>query len=255
MLIDTHCHLDFPDFEKDREETIQRAKKENVRYIINIGTSVSSSLKSSEIAQKYNCIFATAGIHPTDMEKTHIIDIEKINELAKNPKIVGIGEVGLDFHYSRKFEEKQKEFFIYQIEIAEKHNLPLIIHQREAEKEIKELLKTRKLPEKIVFHCFSGDEEILDWCMANGFYISFTGIVTFPKAYNVHKAAKIAPIDRLFVETDAPFLAPVPFRGKRNEPSYVRFVLEKIAQIKQMDRAKIEDVIFQNSIKFFNISY
>ncbi|MCL5674325.1 MAG: TatD family hydrolase [Candidatus Omnitrophica bacterium] len=251
MLIDTHCHLDFPDFEKDRQETIERAQKENIRYIINIGTSVSSSVKSIEISQKHDFIFATAGIHPTDVENISINDIEKIDEIAKNPKIAGIGEVGLDFHYSRKFEKKQREFFTYQIELAEKHKLPLVIHQREAEQEIKEILENRKLPEKIVFHCFSGDEEMLGWCMKKGFYISFTGIVTFPKASNVHNLVKIAPLDRIFIETDAPFLAPVPFRGKRNEPSYVRFILEKIAQIKQMDKEKIEDIIFRNSLTFF----
>jgi TatD DNase family protein len=253
MYIDTHCHLDFSEFEQDRKQIIENANKQGVRYIINIGTSVSSSLKSVEISKQYECVFSTVGIHPTEIENISISDIEKINELVKNTKIAGIGEVGLDFHYSRKSEDKQKEFLIYQIEIAEKHKIPLVIHQREAEKEIKEILENRNLPERIVFHCVSGDQEMLDWCMKKGFYISFTGIVTFPKAINVHNMAKLVPLDRFFIETDAPFLAPVPFRGKRNEPSHVRFVLEKIAQIKQMDKEKLEDIIFNNSIKFFNI--
>jgi TatD DNase family protein len=245
--------LDFPEFEKDRQDVVERAKKENVEHIINIGTSLSASLKSVELSLNSDSIFASAGIHPSEIENAGIDEIDKLNEIAKNKKVVAIGETGLDFNYSRNSEEKQKEFFIYQIEIAERLGLPLIIHQREAEKEIKEILTGRKLPGKVVFHCFCGDEGLLDWCMKNGFYVSFTGIVTFPKAQDAQKVVKSAPLDRIMIETDAPFLSPVPLRGKRNEPSYLRFILEKTAQIKQMDIKAAEDIIFQNSIRFFNL--
>ncbi|MGC8976664.1 MAG: TatD family hydrolase [Candidatus Ratteibacteria bacterium] len=250
---DTHCHLDFEQFDKDRNQVIERAKSQNVEYILNVGTDIESSKKVIEIAENYDFIFASVGIHPLDVSEYSIEHLKEIEKLLSNKKVIAVGETGLDYYYSKENKEKQKEFFIAQVEIAGNNNLPLIIHQRESKNDLIELIEKIKLPEKVVFHCFGGDIELAKYCEKRGFFISFTGILTFKNAKNVKEVARIYPFDKIMVETDAPFLAPEPLRGKRNEPFMVKYIVEEIAKIKDKDKEEVSYIIFKNSLKFFNI--
>ncbi|MCM8771774.1 MAG: TatD family hydrolase [Candidatus Omnitrophica bacterium] len=250
-FFDTHCHLDFQQFDKDRDEVIKRAKDKGIEYILNVGIDVESSKKTIEIAERYDFIFASVGIHPLDISDFKLNDLREIEKLAKNEKVIAIGETGLDFYYSKENKDKQKDFFVGQIEIAGKYNLPLIVHQRESKDELIEIIEKIKLPEKVVFHCFCGDKELAEYCKNKGFFISFTGILTFKNAKDVKEVARFYPVEKIMVETDAPFLAPEPFRGKRNEPFMVKYIVEEIANIKEVRFEEISDKIFKNSLSFF----
>lgn len=245
---DTHCHLDFEQFRNDIDEVVKRAKERGVEYIINVGTDIESSKKSIEISKNYDFIFSSAGIHPLDVDKFEIDDLNEIKKIAKNEKVVAIGETGIDLYYSKENKEKQIEFFKGFIEIAGELNLPLIIHQRESKNEIIEVIEKINIPSKVVFHCFGGDIEFAKYCESKNFYISFTGTITFKNAEKVREVAQYYPVEKIMAETDAPFLAPVPFRGKRNEPFMVKYVVEMISKIKEKD---VSEIIFQNSLKFF----
>jgi len=252
---DTHCHLDFPDYDKDREEVIKRAKEGGVEYIVNVGVNVESSKKCIDISSKYDFIFAACGIHPSEVDKCSKSDLKEIEKIGRDKKVVAIGEIGLDFYYGKDNKEKQIEIFTSQLKIASDLSLPVIIHQRESRDEIIEILEKMKgnLSEKIVFHCFGSDEKLAQYCEKNGFFISFTGIITFKNASGVRKIAKNFHLERIMAETDSPYLSPSPLRGKRNEPARVRYIVEEIANQKCMPIKEISDVIFVNSVKFFSI--
>jgi len=251
---DTHCHIDFSHFDRDREEVIKRAKDMGVVYIVDVGIDVETTKKAIELAEKYEFIYASAGIHPSEVNNSSENALNEMETLAKNKKVVAIGETGLDYHYSGIIKEKQKEFFKAQIEIARKLNLPLIIHQRESKEDLIKILEESDLPEKIVFHCFGGDGELAKYCEERGFYISFTGIVTFKNALKVKEVAKNYPVEKIMAETDAPFLSPHPFRGKRNEPMFVKYIIKEIAELKGVNLEKISEIIFTNSLHFFNLN-
>lgn len=252
MYIDTHCHLNFPDFDADRDEVIKNFLKEGVTDVVNIGTYVETSRKSLDLAENYPFIHPTAGIHPTHVKDLSLSPaMKEIEQIARNEKIVGIGETGLDYYYGREYEEKQKDFFIAHIDIAGKLGLPLIVHQRDSRKEVINILEKNTLPEKVVFHCFGGDRVLADYCRQKGFYISFTGIVTFKKTDDVKRIAGEYTIEKIMVETDAPYLAPEPFRGKRNEPAMVRYIVEVIASIRGMELQECAGQILRNSRDFF----
>jgi len=251
--IDTHCHLNFPDFDKDREEVLKEAIKEGIVAVINPGSSVEKSKSAVLLSERYPSVYSAVGIHPLDVKDVSLSDISEIEKLAKREKIVGIGETGLDFYYSRETEKKQKEFFIAHIEVAGKLGLPLIIHQRQSRDEVIDICEKYKLPEKVVFHCFGGDKVMAEYCIKRGFYISFTGTITFKNADDVRAVCKEYPIDMVMAETDAPFLAPALFRGKRNDPSKVKYVVEMIASVKGMDIKCCAERILNNSKAFFGI--
>jgi TatD DNase family protein len=254
MYIDTHCHLDFPDFEPDREEVIENTLKEGITDIVNIGTCIETSRKSLGLSERYPFIHPTAGIHPAHVNELNLTSsMKEIERIAVNGRIAGIGETGLDFHYSRDGVEKQKDFFRAHIETAARLNLPLIVHQRDSRDEVMEIFDKSVLPEKVVFHCFGGDGVLAAYCREKGFYISFTGIITFKKTDDVKKIAANYPLERIMAETDAPYLAPVPFRGKRNDPSKVRYVVETIASVRGMDLVECAERILLNSREFFNL--
>ena len=254
MYIDTHCHLDFADFDADREKVIEDFLKEGVTDVVNIGTHVETSRKSLELSEKHPFIHPTAGIHPTYVKELPLTSsMSEIEQIARNEKIAGIGETGLDFYYGREQEEKQKDFLRAHIEIAGKLGLPLVLHQRDSRDDVVDILEKSVLPEKVVFHCFGGDGILADYCRTKGFYISFTGIITFKKTDDVKRIAETYPLERIMAETDAPYLAPVPFRGKRNDPSKVRYVVETVASIRGMGLQDCARQILHNSRTFFNI--
>jgi len=252
-LIDTHCHLDFPEFDSDRDEVIKRARSKGVDYIINIGSSLEGSRKSEELSKTYGCIYATAGIHPHEADKFQIKDEIALRELAKIDKVVAIGETGLDFYKNYSKVQNQKFLFRTLINLAKDLNLPLVIHTRAAHRDTLEILK-KAMPVKAVVHCFSGDDIFLKDFLSLGFLVSFTCNITYKKADNLRNLLKRVPLDRLLLETDAPFLAPQEFRGKRNEPLHVKELAAEIARIKEIDLEEVARVTTENAKRFFNLS-
>ena len=253
IYIDTHCHINFPDFDSDREEVIKESLKEGIVAIVNPGSSIEKSKSAVLLSESYPSVYAAVGIHPLDVKGVSVSDVSEIEKLAKSKKVVGIGETGLDFYYGRETEKKQKDFFIAHIELAGKLNLPLILHQRDSRDEVIDICEQNKLPSKVVFHCFGGDSVLADYCRKRGFFISFTGTITFKNAADTREVCKNYPLDRIMAETDAPFLAPVPFRSKRNDPSKVRYVVEMIAGVKEMETNDCGRVLLQNPKEFFQI--
>ncbi len=253
MYIDTHCHLNFTDFDADRSLVIDNAVTQGIVSIIDVGTNVDSSRCAIELAYQYEQINAVVGIHPSEVKYADSNTMKKIANLAEESKVVGIGETGLDFYYTKDFMQKQKDFLVMHIQLAGMLNLPLIVHQRNSRDEIIEIFEKEKLPEKVVFHCFGGDNLLAEYCKIKGFYISFTGIITFKRSDDIKNICMNYPDDRIMAETDAPFLSPVPFRGKRNEPSRVRYVVEQMSDVKKQDVKNFCEKICSNSKRFFNI--
>ena len=258
IFVDSHCHLNSDFFKNDTDEVAKRAFNENVKLIITIGTNLNDSKKCVEIAESYRYVYASVGWHPHDTKNIGNFDnILKIMELAKNSKkVVAIGEIGLDFFKNYSPHDIQEKYFRIQINVAKELNLPIIIHDRDAHEKVYEILKEEKANEVGgVFHCFSGDYEFAKKLFDINFLISFPGTITFKK--NREKAANLVkkvPLDKILTETDAPFLTPEPFRGKRNEPAYVKYVAMKIAEIKNIDLEKICDKIVENTKNIFKIN-
>ena len=253
MLIDTHCHLDFPEFDNDRDEVIQRAKNQGIDYIINIGSSLEGSRKSLELSRQYDFIYATVGCHPHEADRFDSELQSALEQLSKKDKVVAIGEVGLDYYKNYSKVENQKALFISLVKLAKGSGLPLVIHNRQAQENTLKILK-EAIPVKAVVHCFSGDENFLKECLGLGFFISFTCNITYKKAENLRALVKITPLDRLLLETDAPFLPPEGFRGKRNEPLYVKYLAQELARIKEVSVEEVAQITTDNAKRFFNLS-
>jgi TatD DNase family protein len=254
MLIDTHCHLDFELYDQDREIVIQRAIQNKIKKIITIGIDLASSENSVSLAQKYAVIYAAVGIHPNNCANYKEDDLIRIQQLAKQKKVIAIGEIGLDYYRKNASREQQKDFFIKQLQLALSLNLPVIVHNREAHDDIYEILNKQEFNELTgVLHSFSGDESFLKAILELNFNVSFTGVVTFKKN-NCESLVKKVPIDRLLLETDSPFLTPIPFRGKRNEPAFLTYIAQKISDIKSTDIEDLIKITGKNAIKLFNLS-
>jgi len=253
MFIDTHCHLDFPDFNQDRDEVIQCAKEQGIDYIVNIGSSLEGSKKSLELSKQYDFVYATVGLHPHEADRYNKEVQNALGELAKKDKVVAIGEIGLDYYKNYSKVENQKLLFISLVELAKDLGLPLVIHNRQAQGETLKILK-KAMPEKAVVHCFSGDENFLKECLDLRFFVSFTCNITYKNAHNLRNLVKATPLDKLLLETDAPFLPPQEFRGKRNEPRYVRFLAQEIARIKEISMEEVARITTDNAKRFFGLS-
>lgn len=252
MLIDTHCHLDFPEFNNDREEVIRRSKEAGIDYIINIGSTLESSKASLDLAKKYEFIYAAIGVHPHDADSFDEKIFLALNKLAEEKKVVAIGEMGLDYYRNYSKVDKQKDLFTSLCRLGKDYNLPLVIHTRLAERDTLKILKGI-MPLRCVVHCFSGNEDFLKECLDLGFLISFTCNVTYKKADNLKKVVKAAPLDRILLETDAPYLSPEGLRGRRNEPLNVKILAQTIAQIKEMDFKEVAGATTKNAKEFFKL--
>lgn len=254
MLVDTHCHLDFKDFDKDRDDVIRRAAAEGIKYIINVGSSLEGSRRASELASKYDSVFASMGIHPHEAGTVSENIISEIRDMAKGKKVVAIGEVGLDYYRNSSPKEIQKSVFRKFINLSTDLNLPLIIHNREANDDMINILK-EETPgvARGVMHCFSGGEDFLHQCLGIGLYVSFTSNVTFKNSGSLRALMKNVPMDRFFLETDAPFLAPQIFRGQRNEPSYLKYLAREIAAAKGITEIDVADITSKNAVNFFGL--
>jgi TatD DNase family protein len=235
-LIDSHCHLDSSGFEADRDEVVARALEAGVEHLVAIGTgSGPPDLEAGiRLADRYPSFYATVGIHPHDAAKASKPDFHRLAELLSHPKVIALGEIGLDYHYDFSPRDTQTSVFIQQMEIAAAAKKPIVIHTREAWDDTAALLEQHWKPHGIggIMHCFSGGPVEARQALDLGFYLSFAGIVTFPKALGVQAAASEAPADRILVETDSPYLAPVPKRGKRNEPALVVHTARKLAELR-----------------------
>lgn len=254
MLVDTHAHLDDKRFDNDREEVIKRCVEEGVVCIINAGSSLSSSIKAVSLAAEHSIIYATVGIHPHDAKTADGYTTELLRSLAGKDKVVAIGEIGLDYHYDFSPRDKQQQVFREQIGLARELKLPIVVHDREAHGDILKILKEERAVEVGgVMHCFSGSKETAKECMDMDFFISFAGPVTFDNAKRAKEVASYVPVDRLLTETDCPFLTPVPLRGRRNYPGNVKFVVEEICRIKNLERERLLETVVDNTIKLFGI--
>ncbi len=253
-LIDTHAHLEMPQFDGDRDEVIKKAVDSGISLIIDVGSDLSGSRTALELAHRYDFIYASAGIHPHEVKGVTIETYKEIRKLLSDPKVIAIGEIGLDYYKDYSPRDIQQREFINQIRIAKEFKKPVIVHSRDAREDTLEILKDEKVSEiGGIMHCFSGDEEMARRCMDMGFYISFAGPVTYPNADKLRKVIKSIPTNRLLTETDCPYLAPQQMRGKRNEPANVRYVAEKIAEAKGLNFEDIERTIELNVYNLFRI--
>lgn len=252
MLVDSHCHLDYEVFLEDFSQMLARAKDNDVRLMQSICTKIADFPKIKKLIESYPQIYGSIGIHPHEVDEHPETSVEDLLEYTKHPKIIGVGETGLDLYYNHSKTEKQQEYFIRHIEVAIKSKLPLIIHTRNADDLTIEILSDYKHFTGLI-HCFSSDSlDFAKKCLDIGLYISISGIVTFKKSVALQEIVKYVPLDRLIVETDSPYLAPEPYRGKRNEPSFVKKIAETIAQLKQIDYEMIENQTTDNFFKLFN---
>jgi len=285
MLIDTHAHLDFPDFANDIEDVLRRAEEADVRRVITIGTSIESSQRAIELAEKYPSVYATIGVHPSHAEQAEDDVMTPLRELAKNPRVVAIGETGLDYHRlpseevakeeqvqvmsalrtetneeieaqirDGAYKSKQASLFQQQLDLAVELGLNVVIHQRDAWEDTLELLRPYAGKLRSVFHCFGGTLEQANEVLNLDHLISFTGIVTFKNGIAVQQVAAEIPLWKFMIETDCPYLAPAPFRGKRCEPAYTRIVAETIAAVRKVSLDEISEATTETAQKFFGFN-
>ena len=252
-MIDSHCHLDHEPLFSDLSNIIKRSKDVGIEKLLTISTSFDSFSKIKEIVKQDEIIYGTIGIHPHESEK----DIIKLDEIIKNfqenDKIIGIGETGLDFYYNNSDKEKQISSFIRHIEASIKTNAPLIIHSRDAEKETYDILNDYKDKNlKILMHCFTGSKKFSEKLLMLNAYFSASGIITFKNANELQDTFKSLPLDKILIETDSPFLAPVPNRGKKNEPSFIDFTATKLAEIKEISKSELIEITTSNFNKLFS---
>lgn len=254
MLFDTHAHLNAEQFESDLSEVIERAQKEGVGSMVIVGFDRPTINRAMELVNQYDFMYACVGWHPVDAIDMTDEDLVWIEELSNHPKVVAIGEMGLDYHWDKSPKEVQKDVFRKQIRLAKKVNLPIVIHNREATADIVEILREEGAEEVGgIMHCFSGSVEVAKECLQMNFYISLGGPVTFKNAKKPKEVAEAVPLDKLLIETDCPYLAPHPYRGKRNEPSYVKLVAEQIAEIKGVSYEEVALKTTANAKKIFGI--
>ena len=253
MLVDSHCHLDFNDFEEDFEEVLNRAKENGVTTILNAGNNINELEQQLELSEKYPFIYTAVGVHPHNASEYKDIKAEDFIAQTKHKKVVGIGECGLDYYYDYSPKEEQVKVFVEQIRAAQQTGLPLIIHTRDADEDTIEILKEeyKKAPFSGEIHCFSSSKKLAEFALSIGFYLSASGIITFNKSNDLRDIFAEVPLDRLLVETDAPFLAPIPMRGRRNEPSFVLHTAEKLAQIKDISLEELAQITSDNFFKLF----
>jgi TatD DNase family protein len=254
-LIDTHCHLTFEPLADDIESVLARSKAAGITSWITVGTDPRHNQKAVALADRFQNMYAAVGIHPHDAKDVTDQTFAELEKLAQNPKVVAIGETGLDFHYNFSNPADQKKVFIEQLKIASKLNLPVIIHSRESFDAAMEILEQfRPELKKVVFHCFTGSADQAKIVLDKGFYISFTGVVTFKNAHTLRDTAKIVPLDRLMLETDCPYMSPEPLRKQKiNEPALLLHTATCLTQLKEMDLDSFAKAVTATSRNFFNL--
>lgn len=254
MLVDSHCHLNFPDFKDDLEGVISRAREAGVGVMQTICTEMAEFEEVYGIAERFEGIYSSLGVHPNDSGKTDIVSHTELVRLAARPKVIGIGETGLDYHYETSDRESQKASFLEHIRAGRITGLPLIIHTRDADEDTIGILQEEmgKGAFKAVIHCFTSSKYLADEAVKMGFYISLSGIISFKNAQGIRDGIADVPLERLLVETDAPYLAPVPHRGKRNEPSFVVHTNKMLAEVKGISEERCAEITTANFFTLFD---
>ena len=253
-FFDSHSHYNDEKYDLDRDQIIDTIYKEGITRTVCVGYNVDQSKQAIEIAEKYHNMYATCGISPNDIEDFVDNNLNIIEKIAKNDKVVAIGEIGLDYHYTKEFKEEQKRLFKEQLEFAYEIELPVQIHSRDASIDTVEVLEsTDKKPEKIMFHCFDLNEQTAKYIKEKGYKISVGGNITYKRTDTAIKVIKEMPIENIMTETDCPYLAPVPHRGERNESLNIAYVIEKIAEIKEMDVEEVAKIVYNNAIEFYGL--
>ncbi len=253
-FIDTHSHIDFEDFQEDFAGVISGCKEVGVDKIIIPGVTIQDTQRIIDLADAYTEVFATVGVHPSEAKTWNENSYDYLKKVAQNNKVVGIGEIGLDYYWDKSFNDVQKEVLRAQIELAKDLKKPIVIHDREAHQDTFNILKETNAQEVgVVMHCFSGSVEFMQECVKEGFYISLGGVVTFKNAVKPKEVAKAVPLDRLMLETDAPYLAPVPYRGKTNSPIYIPVIAQFIAELRGISVEEVAQITTENAKSFFGI--
>lgn len=254
MLIDSHVHLDDERFDGDRDILINSLKDNKIELVINIGADMNSSMSSIELSKRYDNIYAAIGVHPHSASEMTEKTLDELREMSKEDKVIAIGEIGLDYYYDNSPRDIQRKWFREQLELAKELDLPVIIHSRDATKETYDIIKeVQDGTLRGVLHCFSGSVEVAMEYIKLGFYISIGGTVTFKNARVVREVAEAVPLDKLLIETDCPYLTPEPYRGKRNEPMFVKYVAEKIAEIRGISVEELAKFTNKNTKELFRI--
>jgi len=251
MFIDVHAHLDDEAFEPDRQDVIQNIKKAGI-VVINAGSDMASSQMSVKLAEQYEFIYACVGIHPHDAKDVGKGYLEELKELSQSPRVVAIGEIGLDYHYEFSDREVQQKVFLEQLELAKTLNLPVVVHDREAHQDTFDIVKKSGI-KKGLMHCYSGSLDMAKEFSELGFYFSFGGVITFKNAKNPKKVATGIPLDKIMLETDCPYLSPEPHRGKRNDPTRIPIIAKTLAELKEKSIEEIKEITTANALKFYNI--
>ncbi len=254
MLIDTHAHIDMDNFQDRFEEVLKTAKDYGVEKIVIPGVEPSGFARILSLCEKYENIYGAVGIHPEDVNSYDENSENLIREYLKHEKIIAVGEIGLDYYWDKTQTEKQKEIFEKQILIAKEAKKPVLVHDREAHFDTFEILKKTQAAEVgVVMHCFSGSVEFAKQCIKEGFYIALGGVTTFKNAKKTKEVAKEIPLDRLLLETDSPYMTPVPYRGKENQPAYVKFVAQEIAKLREITFEEVVSATTDNAKKLLKI--
>ena len=253
MFTDSHCHINAADFADDREETVQRAREMQITYILDVCDDIADMPRLLDFCAKHKHIYTTAGVHPELADKYPDFSAEQILEQVKSPYVVGVGECGLDYYYNADIKEQQLKVLAEHIKAAQLSGLPLIIHNRESDDDMMALLSEAYKKQKFrgELHCFSSSEKLLEFALSIGFYISASGIITFKKSEELRQMFKNVPNDRLLIETDSPYLAPVPHRGQRNEPAFVVNTAQVLAELKDMSVADLAELTTHNFLALF----
>lgn len=254
-IFETHAHYDDRAFDDDRDVLLKKVHMDGVTYIVNIGCSMNNSRNIVDFVKQFEFLYGTVGVHPDDVDGLTKRDMDELARLSREEKIVGIGEIGLDYHYDNTDKICQKKWFAAQLDIARKENLPVVIHSRDAAADTLDLMKAEKAGEiGGVIHCFSYGVEMAREYLNMGFYIGIGGVVTFKNGKKLKEVAAYTPLDRILLETDAPYLAPTPYRGKRNCSSYLTYVAEEIAEIKGISVEEVYEVTFHNAMKMYQMN-
>ncbi|MCQ2958244.1 MAG: TatD family hydrolase [Candidatus Gastranaerophilales bacterium] len=253
-FIDTHSHIDMEEFQENFSEMLDKCKEVGVEKVIIPGVNVEDTKRIIDLIDKYDNLYALVGLHPEEASKWNDESLDYFREVSKHKKVLGIGEIGLDYYWDKGNIELQREVLIKQIELAKEINKPIVIHDRDAHMDTMRILKETNAKEVgVVLHCFSGSVEFLNECINEGFYISLGGVVTFKNAHKPKEIAKAVPLDRLFLETDAPYMTPVPYRGTTNYPYYIPLIAQQIAELRGITVEEVAKVTTENALRFFNI--
>lgn len=252
--VDTHSHIYFDSYDKDRDKLINSFEDEGLDFVVSVGIDMESSKKSVSLADEYNSIYATVGFHPSESDGVGTAEIDAMKKLCENKKVIAVGEIGLDYYRNYKPVDVMKKGFEKQLELAQELHKPVVIHDRDAHKDVYDRLRSFKGSVKGIMHAYSGDYDLAKKYLDLGYYISITGVVTFKKADILRDVVRKVPVDLLLSETDCPFLTPEPYRGKRNQPAYVKYVVHRIAKITGLQADDVAETLVDNAYKAFEIS-